>query len=171
MEKGKRKKEEGVEFDFGGLFKGLGDFFESVAEIAEEGKTEIEKTGEITFDKAKKLRGMYGINVKVSSAGIPVVETFGTRKRKFEKREPPEPEVREPLVDAFEEKENIRVIAELPGIEEKDIKIEIEGDILKLSADGKERKYSKEITLPCEVTGDMQKTYNNGVLELILRKK
>ena len=80
MEKGKRKKEEGFELDFGGLFKGLGEFFESVAEIAKEGKAEIEKTGEITFDKAKKLRGMYGINVKVSSAGIPIVETFGTRK-------------------------------------------------------------------------------------------
>ncbi len=65
----------------------------------------------------------------------------------------------------------MRVIAELPGTEEKDIKIEIEGNILKLSADSKERKYSKDVTLPCEVTGDMQKTYNNGVLELILKKK
>ena len=51
------------------------------------------------------------------------------------------------IVDVFDEETGTSVIAEMPGIEEGDINCEIKGDILKISAEGKERKYQKEILL------------------------
>lgn len=166
MEKKRKEKEEEPVIDFGlgfgGLLKGLGDFMDTVSKMAEEGKSEVEKVGEISFDKAKKLKGMYGISVRIGGAGIPVVEKFGTK---------PETDVREPMVDVFDEKNVVRVIAELPGVEEGDIKTELEGNILKMRAERGDRKYEKDIELPAAVKGEMKTRYKNGVLEIELEKK
>lgn len=164
MEKKKKEKEEPVidlSLSFGGLLKGLGDFMNTVVKMAEEGKSEFGKAGEISFDKAKKLKGMYGISVRIGGAGVPIVEKFGTV---------PDTDVREPLVDLFDEKDMVRVIAELPGVEESDIKTEIEGNILKIRAERGDRKYEKDIELPAEVKGELKSKYKNGVLEIELEK-
>ncbi len=157
------KKEPVIDFglSFGGMLKGLGDFMNTVVEMAEEGKSEFEKVGEISFDKAKKLKGMYGISVRIGGAGVPIVEKFGTV---------PETDVREPLVDVFDEKDMVRVIAELPGVEESDIKTEREGNILKIRAERGDRKYEKDIELPAAVKGELKSRYKNGVLEIELEK-
>lgn len=169
------KKEEpvaGFGMDFGGIFKGLGDFINMAAKLAEEGQTELKRTGEITFDKAKKLRGMYGFSVRVSRGGKPVFEKFGTLAPEARPEElKPEVEVREPLVDVFDEKEEIIVVAEMPGVDEKDIKTGMKGNILNISAGSKDRKYTKEVKLPSKVTGEIESTYKNGVLELKIKKK
>jgi len=166
MEKKKKEKEEPiVDFGlgFGGLLKGLGDFMDTVSKMAEEGRSVVEKTGEITFDEAKKLKGMYGVSVRIGGAGIPVVEKFGTV---------PETGVREPIVDVFDEEKEVKVIAELPGVEEEDIKTELEGNILKIRAERGDRKYEKEIELPAAVAvkGEIKSRYKNGVLEIELEK-
>jgi HSP20 family protein len=110
---------------------------------------------------------MYGVSVRVGPTG-PVLSRFGTIKPTLE---PGAAEVREPLVDIFENEKKITVIAELPGAEEKDIKVEVEGRTLKISAGSKDRKYSKEVELPAAVTAELESTYTNGVLELKLKKK
>ena len=67
--------------------------------------------------------------------------------------------------------ESQNVIAELPGVEEKDVRIEIQDDVLKLSTATKGRKYAKELQLPCSVEeSTMESAYKNGVLEIRLRK-
>jgi len=149
---------------FGGMLKGLGEFIDTIATMAEEGRSEFEKVGEISFDKAKKRKGMYGITVRIGGAGIPIVEQFGTK---------PETDVREPLVDIFDEKDVVRVIAELPGVEESDIKTELEGTILTIRAVRGDRKYEKEIELPAAVAGKgaLKSRYKNGVLEIELQKR
>jgi HSP20 family protein len=64
------------------------------------------------------------------------------------------------------------VIAELPGVEEDDIDLEIKGDILSLKAEGEDRKYSKEVLLPSEVKAESMETqYKSGILEIKLAKK
>jgi len=79
-------------------------------------------------------------------------------------------EVREPLVDTFDEEEEIVIVAELPGVDEDEIRVEIQDDILSLETTG-DRKYAKEILLPKAVDATtLQKTYKNGILELRLRK-
>jgi len=47
----------------------------------------------------------------------------------------------------------------------------LEGDILKLTAENKDRKYAKEILLPSKVKKEsMEPSYKNGILEIKLEK-
>ena len=102
--------------------------------------------------------------------GKPVIEQFGNIKAT--ERGAVVDEVREPIVDIFDEEEKLVVIAELPGVEERDIHLEVMGDILNLSAEASDRKYSKEILLPSLVdAGSMESSHKNGILEIKLRKK
>jgi HSP20 family protein len=157
-------------FGLGDLFRGIGDLIELLKEMEAEGKTEVTRTGELRGKgRLKDLKGVYGFSVKVGLGGEPTVETFGNIK-KGDAGAVVE-EMREPLVDVFDEKEAIRVIAELPGVEAADIKVELEGDILTLTAEGKERKYNKEILLPAKGKRESLKTsYRNGILEVTVAK-
>jgi len=101
-------------------------------------------------------------------ASVCGVEHFGNIRTSEEG--PVVADVREPLVDVFDEEEEIVIAAELPGVGENEIGVEVEGDILSLETTG-ERKYAKEILLAQRVDAEgMQKSYKNGILELRLRK-
>ncbi len=82
---------------------------------------------------------------------------------------PTKEEVREPLVDLFEEEGEIIVIAELPGVPEADIEVKkTEEGLLQIKAGN---KFYKELKIPVEVDYEkMAKRYNNGVLEIKLPK-
>jgi len=80
-------------------------------------------------------------------------------------------EEREPLVDVIETDGEIHVVAELPGVEKKDIKLHGTEDSLTISVDTPQRKYYKEVQLPAKVKVKEAKTeYKNGVLEVKLPK-
>lgn len=78
---------------------------------------------------------------------------------------------KEPPVDVFDEETHLRVLAELPGIGESDIKVTLKETQLIISADTPSHKYYKEITLPCAPKGQVAQSYHNGVLELTLQKE
>ena len=78
---------------------------------------------------------------------------------------------KEPPVDVFDEETHLRVLAELPGVEEKDIKVKLKEAKLVISTDTPTHKYYKEITLPYAPRGQVDKSYRNGVLELTLQKE
>jgi len=78
---------------------------------------------------------------------------------------------KEPPVDVFDEETHLRVLAELPGVKERDIKVNVNEAQLVISTDIPSHKYYKEITLPWVPKGQMDKSYRNGVLELILQKE
>ena len=78
---------------------------------------------------------------------------------------------REPLVDVINDPDQVRVVVELPGVEKPDIKTTITEDTLTIKVDAAARKYYKEVQLPSTVDPDSSKaSYNNGVLEIALRK-
>ena len=81
-------------------------------------------------------------------------------------------EVEEPALELIKEADEITVIARLPGVKEEDIKIDVEGDILSLSAEiGKEKMYTKELLLPWVVeTKNMGWSYEDEILEIKLKK-
>jgi HSP20 family protein len=168
----KKEENDKVEIDFGmgkisfgGLFKGLGNLIDLADKLREEG---IEKKGEIR-GLPRGVRGVYGFSIR-TLAGKPVIESFGNIRETA--RGPVVEEVREPMVDVFDEKDRILVIAELPGVTENEIKIEVAGDILNLTASDKDRKYAREILLPGKVKSESMKTsYNNGILEITLDKE
>ena len=169
----KKKKEEeevGLDFGMGGLFKGLGNLIDAATKLAEKGE-ELSKTGEIKFsglDKIKglkDLKGVYGINVRTMADGRPSVQPFGNIKKT--PKGPVVEEVREPIVDVFDEPGGIHIVAEMPGIEEQDVKLEVKGDILNINAEGKDRKYQKEVLLSRPASAEeMSWTYKNGILEI-----
>jgi Molecular chaperone (small heat shock protein) len=169
------KKEEGPEIDFGvgkmkfgGLFKGIGNLIDLASKLSEETEG-ITKVGEIK-GLPKQAKGVYGFSVRTMVGGKPIVETFGNLKET--PQGPVVEEVREPMVDVFDEKDHILVIAELPGVSEDEIKIDVEGDILKLTASNKDRKYAKEVLLSSKVKREgMKSIYKNGILEVTLPKE
>ncbi len=180
MEKEQRKpkgkpEEEGIEIDFGmgkigfgGIFKGLGNLIDLAAKLNEEG---VSKSGEIKGlpKNVKGVYGVYGFKISTMSGGKPVIETFGNVKETA--KGPVVEEVREPIVDVFDEKDHILVIVELPGVSKEKIKVDINGDILNLSTSDKGRQYAKEILLPHKVNAETLKTsYKNGILEITLEK-
>lgn len=167
----KQEEEAKVSFDlgFGGLFKGLGDFIDLLGEMIETGEEEVARTGEFRVKGlGDKARGVYGFSVRTGIGGIPQVERFGNIRTTEEG--PVVAEVREPLVDLFDEEQEIVVVAELPGVAEEEVHIEVQDDILSLETTG-ERKYAKEILLPEPVdAATLRKAYKNGILELRLKK-
>lgn len=112
---------------------------------------------------------VYGYSVKIGPDGKPEIREFGNVKPG--RLGPQVKEEREPLVDIIETNGEIHVVAELPGVEKKDIKLHGTEDSLSISVDTPQRKYFKEITLPAKVNVKEAKTeYKNGVLEVKLPK-
>lgn len=169
MAERRRKPEAEIEFGLGGLFKGIGNFIDLLSKMTEEGKEEYTRSGEVK-GSGDKVKGVYGFSVKIGLGGKPVIEQFGNIKA-TEKGAVVE-EIREPIADVFDEGERLVIIAELPGVEEDDIHLEVKGDILELTAEGKDRKYSKEVLLPSPVkAATMESSYKNGILEVRFNKK
>jgi HSP20 family protein len=159
-----------IDLGFGGLFKGLGNFLDLVSEMAEEeDEQEVTRKGEFRVKGlGEKARGVYGFTIRTGIGGMPKVEPFGNIRSTEEG--PVVAEVREPLVDVFDEGEEIVVAAELPGVSQQDIRVEVQDDIVSLETTGA-RKYAKEILLPESVqAATLRKSYNNGILELRLKK-
>lgn len=81
-------------------------------------------------------------------------------------------QVREPLVDIFEEADEINIILDVPGFKEEEIHWEVKDAILKLSAKTFGREWEESIALPEEVdTKNIKTKYQNAVLEITLIKK
>jgi HSP20 family protein len=177
MDKGERpgrrsKDKEQVNFDLGlgGLFKGLGSLLELANELADKAPTEVRREGQMGPLGDKGLKAVYGFSVKVGGAGRPTVESFGN-VRDQEGKGPVVDDVREPMVDTFDEGDFLLVVAEMPGVNEADITYDIQQDIVIIVGQTGERKYHKEVLLPSAVEAEKSSSsYKNGILELKLWK-
>jgi len=162
---------EGVELELGGLFRGLGDAVDLLGKLVEVGTKHAEHQGEFTVKGlGEKARGVYGFSIRtgIGGEGAARVEPFGNVHAS--KEGIVVDEVREPLVDVFDEGGEVVLTAELPGAREEEITAELRGDVLTIESHG-ERHYAKEILLPSAIDGkSLQKKYNNGVLEIRARK-
>jgi len=156
----------GIEGGLGGVLRGLGDLLEKLGELAETGK-ELSQTGEI-HGSGKQVRGIYGFTVKVGLGDQgPRIEPFGNIRRDIKSGRTEVQEVREPMVDIFEEEDHLLVLAELPGIGKENVRVDVKDDVLTISAERGDKKYRKEVLLPRSVSKEkMQVSCNNGVLEI-----
>lgn len=92
-----------------------------------------------------------------------------------------------PRVDVTENEKEVRITAELPGLEEKDIDVSLSNDVLTISGEKKTEKedrsdnyyrmersygsFQRSIPLPTEVDTDKcDATFKNGVLQITLPK-
>jgi len=170
---------------FGGdFFKHIDEIFREMEEMMGREFEELSKNmpknlvRERTLPDGSKIRQwgpfVYGYSVTISPDGKPQIREFGNIKPEGMLGRPKISirEEREPLVDVIETDGEIKVIAELPGVEKKDIKLYGTEDALTISVDTPERKYYKKVELPSRVdTKKTKASYKNGVLEVTLKKK
>ena len=164
----KKKSADRVGGGFDGIFKGLGDLVEKLSDLAEKGE-QLSRTGEFQLgDEAKGLKGVFGFSVKTGLGGKEVkVEPFGNISKDKATGKPMVHELREPLVDVFEEENHVLIVAEMPGIEAEDVEVEIQDDILTLSAKRGDKKYRKEILLPGSFQKDkLSVSCRHGIVEI-----
>lgn len=168
--------------NLGAIFKGLGELMERIGDLGGELTRRFE-AGEKGEAPKHPFKAVYGFSIKVGAQGEGVkVEPFGNISPEKKRAEPKKDsagaevkvhEVREPLVDIFEEGEDgalCRIIAELPGISEKDLSIELEADILVLSAQNADKHYHKELLLPRPYDRNkMTVSCNNGIVDILLK--
>src|SRR6266536_5171563 len=148
-------------FELGGILKGLGDLVEKLGDLAEKGEG-VSRTGEI-HGSGKELKGIYGFTVKTGLGDDgPRVEPFGNIRKDRESGHTVVHEVREPVVDVFEEVDHVLVVAEMPGIGVEDVEITLEDDLLTIAAGRGDKKYRKEVLLPRSCAREkVQVTCNN----------
>jgi HSP20 family protein len=112
---------------------------------------------------------VYGYSMRIGPDGKPEVNEFGNIKKGL--KGPQIKEEREPLVDVVETNGEVRVVAELPGVEKSDIKLHGTEDAIDISVDTPHYKYYKEVQLPSKVRiKEAKSTYKNGVLEVAIPK-
>ncbi|MEM2081944.1 MAG: Hsp20/alpha crystallin family protein [Candidatus Bathyarchaeia archaeon] len=76
-----------------------------------------------------------------------------------------------PLIDIFQEKNWITIVADIAGFNKETLKINVKERKITLSAKAKDRRYYKSLNLPKVVIPNlMRTTYKNGVLEIKLKK-
>jgi len=167
----------------GELLGGLGDFLSKVEELAEKGETH-EGTKRIG-SKGYKVEYQYKVDTirreaprRVGIGVRPSVRDYRepSRPTSIERPktiEPEEVEVKEALIDVFDKKDHVLVVASLPNIKEEDLKYEIVDDVLKITAETPEGKIEKEILIPKDSKVDKIKdvSFKHGTLEIKLGKK
>lgn len=153
-----------------GILRGLGDLVERLGDLAEKGE-QLKRSGvlDMTTSKGKDAKAVYGFSVKMglNDDEEPRVEPFGNVHRDTQTGETTVQEVSEPLVDVIEEDDHILVLAEMPGVADEHVTLELNGDVLTLHAESGSKKYHKEIVLPRSFeTEAMQRACRNGILEV-----
>ncbi|MDI3497444.1 archaeal heat shock protein Hsp20 [Archaeoglobus sp.] len=158
----RRRRDWDEEWDiFDEFFRfGIDDIFERMMRDIEEIFRKAE-SGEI-----KPI--VRGFSIRIGPDGKPEIREFGTKPTIKETGI----EERRPLVDVIETDNEIQIIAEMPGVNKDDIELNATETTLEIRAEGENRKYYETVELPAEVDPDSAKArYNNGVLEVILKKK
>ncbi len=161
-------QDKGSEGGVAGFLGNLTEIVERLGELAEKTK-EISGHGDLSdLGVGKQLKGVYGFNVKVGLGEDRVkVQPFGNIKRDEQSGETVVQEVREPMVDIFEEEDHLLIVAEMPGIASDDVALEVKDDVLTIRAQRGERKYEKEVLLPSSYHREkIEFTCNNGMLEI-----
>lgn len=81
------------------------------------------------------------------------------------------PKRRDPVVDIFDEGDQIVIYVELPGVEEDTIEVKIHKGTLSVSGASGRETFVKDIDLPGEVKGKPEYHFKNGILKIQLNKR
>lgn len=150
-------------------------FEENMKELEKNVPKELVREQKLPDGTIRKEWGpfIYGYSMTIGPDGKPVVREFGNVKPSFVAGGKLSlKDGREPLVDVISTNGEIKVIAEVPGVNKQDIKIVAAEDSISIQADTPERKYRKEIDLPLAVEPDSAKSvYKNGILEITFKRK
>ena len=111
----------------------------------------------------------YGYTMTTGPDGKPVVEEYGNVQPDML----PTENKREPLIDTLvdEKEKTLKIIAEMPGVEKKDVNVVVGADkVIHIDAERGEKKYHVKVPIKHKVDAESPKaTYKNGILELTFK--
>lgn len=163
IEELEKEKEPGIVEDVVGQFiPGLGGIVKALEKSSPEFRKRIAETdAEIKHRLETGWNSKPKVDYSISVRPL-VAEQKGSKPEVREEA----PSEKEPIIDIFEEKEHISVIAELPGVEEKDIEAKLKDDTLDISAG----KFHKIILLPSGAKSISERNYKHGILQLKIER-
>jgi len=149
-------------------------FGESMKEL--EGKVPKELVREIKLPdgSVRKEWGpfVYGYSVTIGPEGKPIMREFGNVNPSLIGGKLSLKHEREPLVDVISSDDEVKVIAEIPGVSKEHIKVTATENNITLDTETPERKYHKETELTDTIDPNSAKsTYKNGILEITFKRK
>lgn len=78
---------------------------------------------------------------------------------------------KQPLVDVFEEEDQIIVLAELRGVDEKDVNVKAADNALTITTENPTKKYLKVVKLPTRIKlGAAKFAFRNNILQVNIKK-
>lgn len=176
----KRRKKRGSPF-FPDIEKMIEDMEKEIADFFKEMEEEI--PDDLSHERVlpngsiKKEYGpfVYGYSVKIGKDGKPIIREFGNMKQNLDNKSNKPvylQEAREPLIDIIEEIDQVKIIAEIPGVEKEEINLFLIPKKLTINVTNPDKKYFKEIDFLFEVDENTAtSTYKNGILETTIKKK
>jgi HSP20 family protein len=120
---------------------------------------------------------VYGYSMTIGPDGKPHVREFGNVKSVANLSQsigkPSISDERESLYDITTTDKEVKIVLEMPGLQEEDVKINAyESKVEIKTANRSPRKYHKVVDLPKDAdTKTTRFTYNNGILEVTFDKK
>lgn len=143
--------------EFDRLFKRMSSSFMNLDDIFEEAKEsgDVQRFGPY----------YYGYTMTIGPDGKPVVKEYGNVKPGLL----PTSDKREPLVDTLvdENEKVLKLVAEMPGVEKKDVKVVVNDKTVSIDAEHGEKKYHAKVPIKHKVDKNSAKaSYKNGILEL-----
>jgi HSP20 family protein len=168
----------------GGWFPDIDDMMKEMERMMQQAFKNVEQQVPKNLIKERKLDDgsvvremgpiVYGYSVKIGPDGKPEVRKFGN-VNSF-------PNVlggglavkeeREPLVDIIKGKDELRIVAEVPGVNKEDLKVTADENSLTIESLTGEPRYQKRVDLPDIVDPKTAKsTYKNGILEVSFKLK
>ena len=120
---------------------------------------------------------VYGYSVKIGEDGKPIIRKFGNVdvfSHSITNSSHDTQQEIEPLIDIINGKEEIKIVAELPGVAKENIKLYANENTLTIesSSSTEERRYYKKIEFPEFVEPSSGRShYKNGILAIIFKKK
>lgn len=130
----------------------------------EEFERELERMNQLIERMTPNSEPMvYGFSMHIGTNGVPHIEQFGNLA-------PVDRDVREPFTSTMvdEKKKELRITAQMPGIDKENIEVNAAGDGVVIKGGS---KYYKKVETPAIDPDSAKAQYNNGILEVTLRLK
>jgi HSP20 family protein len=154
---------------FAKIARGLSDLFNVLADF-----DQLPRRGRHEKD-GRVMEYSFGTRTLREAAGEQEPEEERPARPEAQPRRAPKRsslEVLEPVTDMFDEPSEVVLLFELPGVERKDVRCILDGDILLLEAKTGERLYRKETLIEEKLAaGGPHLNLRNGVLEVRLSKQ
>ncbi len=187
---GRRGRREGRGFGSGWNFDDMFRDFDEMRKEAErffseqfkniENKVPKDLIKEYDTPEGGKVRQVgpivYGYSMTIGPDGKPKIREFGNIKSPMGEmgsfEQPSLSAEREPLIDISSTDNEVKIVAEMPGISKDKINVNAYDKYVEIKSEDPNRKYHKKIEVPEDIDINSAKSnYNNGVLEINFKKK